>query len=425
MAKDSAKLINEKLAHARDGEVVLYKRGDSAKWQARFKLKDMKWHRVATKHMNLKYASEVACEAYDKARFLFDENMPLTTKRFDAVAKITVTELERQLAAGVGKVVYVDYIRTINKYLAPYFGQKNINNIGYEEIKAFNEWRIAEMGRNPVVSTITTHNSAFNRVFDTAVEHGWISAAAVPKMKNNGTKGGVREALSYSEYKRLVGFMPSWVDKAHTAKSRQMRELLRDYVLVLANTGIRHGTEALGLKWRDIEWVTKDKVRYLEFTVDGKVGKRELIARHNTEDYLRRLQLRQDDIKHISLDTLLKRRVNEPVFKLRNGETTRNLNGTFRSLMRDSGIDKDKQTREKRTLYSLRHTYAHFSLLLENMDVYTLAEQMGTSVKMIEMHYGHLKPKMKANIIAGKRMNQRERGDKSVVANKVKLKVVK
>ena len=121
------------------------------------------------------------------------------------------------------------------------------------------------------------------------------------------------------------------------------------------------------MKWRDIEWVTKDKVRYLEFTVDGKVGKRELIARHNTEDYLRRLQLRQDDIKHISLDTLLKRRVNEPVFKLRKGETTRNLNGTFRSLMRDSGIDKDKQTREKRTLYSLRHTYAHFSLFISHL----------------------------------------------------------
>ena len=27
-------------------------------------------------------------------------------------------------------------------------------------------------------------------------------------------------------------------------KSRDMRYLLRDYVLILANTGIRHGTEA-------------------------------------------------------------------------------------------------------------------------------------------------------------------------------------
>ena len=38
------------------------------------------------------------------------------------------------------------------------------------------------------------------------------------------------------------------------------------------------------------------------------------------------------------------------------------------------------------------------------IDVYTLARQMGTSVKMIEQHYGHLNPAMKADVIAGKRM---------------------
>ena len=61
-------LVNEKLAHARGGEVVLYKRRDSTRWQARSKLKDLKWHRVATKHINIQYAAEVACEAYDRAR---------------------------------------------------------------------------------------------------------------------------------------------------------------------------------------------------------------------------------------------------------------------------------------------------------------------------------------------------------------------
>ena len=49
MAKIAVTLVNEKLAHARGGEVVLYKRGDSKRWQARYKLKDLKWHRLATK----------------------------------------------------------------------------------------------------------------------------------------------------------------------------------------------------------------------------------------------------------------------------------------------------------------------------------------------------------------------------------------
>ena len=422
MAKIAVTLVNENLAHARNGEVVLYKRGDSKRWQARFKLKDLKWHRVATKHVNIQFAAETACEAYDRARFLYDEKIPITSKRFDSVADIAVDEMERQLKAGVGKSVYNDYISVIKKYLKPFFGAKAINTIGYEEIKKYSDWRTVQMKKPPVASTVTTHISAFNRVFDCAVERGWIAAAQVPKMKNNGEKGVAREAFSLSEYKSLTSFMPKWAQKGHTAKTREMRELLRDYVLILVNTGMRHGTETKDMKWRDIEWITKNKEQYLQITVTGKVGKRQLIARHNTEDYLIRIQQRQSNIAHLEFDTLLKRKLNENVFKLRSGETTANLSQTFNNLMRDSGLDADRDVKQRRSLYSLRHTYAHLALLKERMDVYTLAKQMGTSVKMIEQHYGHLQPSQKADVIAGKRMSAR----KTTAAKKTaKLKVVK
>jgi integrase len=425
MPKISVTLVNEKLAHARGGEVVLYKRGDSKRWQARFKLKDLQWHRLATKHINIQYAAETACEAYDRARFLFEEKIPITSKRFDSVADIATDEMERQIAAGVGKRVYKDYIIVIRKYLKPFFGAKHINTIGYEEIKRFNEWRTKEMKKPPVASTVTTHISAFNRVFDCAIERGWIAAAQVPKMKNNGEKGVAREALSLSEYKSLTSFMPKWAQKGHTAKTREMRELLRDYVLILVNTGMRHGTETKDLKWRDIEWITKDKEQYLQITVTGKIGKRQLIANHSTEIYLQRIQQRQSNIANLEFDTLLKRRLNEDVFKLRNGETTANLRQTFKTLMRDSGLDANRDTKQKRTLYSLRHTYAHLALLKDKMDVYTLAKQMGTSVKMIEQHYGHLQPSQKADVIAGKRIVARKTTEENKAEAKTKLKAVK
>ena len=424
MAKIAVTLVNENLAHARNGEVVLYKRGDSKRWQARFKLKDLKWHRVATKHVNIQFAAETACEAYDRARFLYDEKIPITSKRFDSVADIAVDEMEKQLKAGVGKSVYNDYISVIKKYLKPFFGAKAINTIGYEEIKKYSDWRTVQMKKPPVASTVTTHISAFNRVFDCAVERGWIAAAQVPKMKNNGEKGVAREAFSLSEYKSLTSFMPKWAQKGHTAKTREMRELLRDYVLILVNTGMRHGTETKDMKWRDIEWITKNKEQYLQITVTGKVGKRQLIARHNTEDYLIRIQQRQSNIAHLEFDTLLKRRLNENVFKLRSGETTANLSQTFNNLMRDSGLDADRDIKQRRSLYSLRHTYAHLALLKERMDVYTLAKQMGTSVKMIEQHYGHLQPSQKADVIAGKRMNARKTTATKKIETQPKLKVV-
>src|SRR3546814_17906185 len=42
-----------------------------------------------------------------------------------------------------------------------------------------------------------------------------------------------------------------------------------------------------------------------------------------------------------------------------------------------------------RTTYCFRHTYATLRLSA-GVDVYILAQQMGTSVKMIEQHYGHV-----------------------------------
>jgi integrase len=407
--KVAVTIVNEKLAHARGGEVVLYKRGDSTRWQARFKLKDLKWHRVATKHINIQYAAEVACEAYDRARFLFAENIPISSKRFDVAADLAVEEMRRQLAADVGKSVYNDYITVITKYLIPYFGKYNINTIGYEELQAFGAWREKLMGRKPVASTVTTHISAINRVYDVAIERGWIAQQQVPKIKNTGAKGTAREAFSKSEYASLTSYMVKWCEKGHTDKTKQMRQLLRDYVLILANTGMRHGTEAANLKWKDVAFIKKADEYYLQLTVSGKRGRRSLIARHQTEVYLERLYKRQPHLaKFATLEKLLEKKINEPVFKLASGEVTKNLAGTFRVLMKESGLDKDREVKQKRTLYSLRHTYAHEVLMKERMDVYTLAKQMGTSVKMIEQHYGHLNPALKADVIAGKRYTKRE-----------------
>lgn len=425
--KIAVTLVNENLAHARGGEVVLYKRGDSKKWQARYKLKDLKWHRVATKQQNIQYAAEVACESYDRARFLFDEKIPISSKRFDTVAKLAVKEMEAQIASGNGKPVYNDYITAINKYLIEFFGNYHLNTIGYEELEKFSKWRIKRMGRAPVQSTVTTHTSALNRVWDYALQRGWITNVQVPKMKNNGAKGTAREAFSKSEYKSLTSYMPHWVDKGHTEKSNMMRRLLREYILILANTGIRHGTEAQSLRWCDIEWVTKDNLRYLQLTVNGKTGKRQPIANHNAQDYLRRLQLLRPSLAKYSFDTLLKKKITDKVFVLEDGTATNSLAGTFRGLMRDSGLDKNRSVKEKRSLYSLRHTYAHAAILDDKMDVYTLAKQMGTSVKMIELHYGHLHPAQKADVIAGKRYGKHKlvQAEEVPVKQKPKLKVVK
>ena len=52
---------------------------------------------------------------------------------------------------------------------------------------------------------------------------------------------------------------------------------------------------------------------------------------------------------------------------------------------------------------------------------------MGTSVKTIELHYGHLQPAQKANVIAGKCMGSKKKvvAAEVQVAEKQKLERVK
>jgi integrase len=91
------------------------------------------------------------------------------------------------------------------------------------------------------------------------------------------------------------------------------------------------------------------------------------------------------------------------VFRLPDSTVTKNLRQTFKLLMKDTGLLKCPRTGQDRTLYSLRHTYATFALLNDGMDVHTLAVQMGTSIQMIERHYSHLTPRLRKEVLTGKR----------------------
>jgi hypothetical protein len=138
-------------------------------------------------------------------------------------------------------------------------------------------------------------------------------------------------------------------------------------------------------------------------SVSGKTGRRDIICRAGTINYLKRIQSRCPDIAHLSFEQLIKSKRDEPVFRLPDGTASANLRQTFRILMRDTGLLTCPRTGQDRTLYSLRHTYATFSLLNDGMDVHTLAVQMGTSILMIERHYSHLTPRLKKEMLTGKR----------------------
>ena len=228
------------------------------------------------------------------------------------------------------------------------------------------------------------------RLLNTAINRGLISSeAAVPKLSTRGQKSNPRPAFTRREIDHLQTFMATWADGGRLTVEREMRPFLRDYVEFLLYTGMRHGTEAIGLRWCDVSWHEADGKRYLRMWVNGKTGGRFIIAKHLALPVLKRLWRRQQAILNIKFKTVFESSLKQPLFALTTGHELPSLNGTFRRLMRDSEMLKsvDEQTR---TVYSLRHTYATFELLENSTDIHTLRWQIGSITPMIERHYSKL-----------------------------------
>ena len=383
-----------------EGDITLTKRLGSNAWQARYKIGN-KWMRITTGHDDLDKAKKAAKDAYLRAKFREAEGLPIVNKRFDAVARLTKNKLLAALAANEGKVIYKDYITAIDRYLIPFFGNYDISSLNYSLIKQFAEWRDKKLGRKTKASTINTHNTTLNRVFEEGLMYGYLVKSQIPLLQNKGVKSERRPNFTLDEYKQLGRYMRHWINVGKEGKSTEMRYLLRDYVHILANTGMRHGTEAYGIKWKHLSWHMNEGTRVLMISVDGKTGQRELVARHSAIRYLQRIHSRANDLKHLSFEEVIKLGINEYVFRLADGTKTINLAHTFTALLKSADLLIDRRTDTNRSLYSLRHTYATFALLYNKTPIFDLEMQMGTSVEMIRKHYSHLTTRSVAKQLAG------------------------
>lgn len=391
---------NAQAIYLRDGEVVLYRRSRSLLYQCRYKLADGSWYRQSTRKASIEHAVAVACGLYDEARYRQRLGLAHQTHTFAQIAAVTLAELRVKIDASTGRTAYSDYVGCIEKYFVPYFKDKRLEELTNTDVVEFELWRDRQMRRKPKASTLMNFASAWNKLLAVAVERGYISERVpVPKLTTKGEKGKTRPAFSEEEITRLLTFMETWQYKGLREVEQEIRPLLRDYIEMLLLTGMRHGTEAMGVCWKHIEWHTDKGIRYLRIWVDGKTGGRWLIAKHRAVEVLKRLHARQTDLKQISFEDLFAIRVPHLLFRFSDGYQPPSMNGTFRRLMRDTGLLKNTEG-QTRTLYSLRHTYATFELLNNKTDIHTLSKQMGNSAAMIEKHYSKLTATMAADKLA-------------------------
>lgn len=160
-----------------------------------------------------------------------------------------------------------------------------------------------------------------------AVEKGYIREKQVPKGKLPEDKAR-REEFTLQEYRHLHTYARQWIKDAHTDYHRWYRTMAYNFILIMANTGMRT-MEARNLRWRDIDVRRDDSGRkFVTMNVHAKKKYRELVAAENVVTYL-------DRIKEISKAT----GSNDYVFTIQAGTSATDLYGPLiGTLLEKAGL---------------------------------------------------------------------------------------
>jgi len=422
-------------------ELLLAQRPRSSVWQCRYCIDGM-WQHTTTGERDLKLAKKRAHEILVEAKMRKKMQVAPITRRFRDVAKHTLKRMEKETVSGNGKASYRDYTLAINNYLLPILGSYHVDNIDYQALQKLDDERRVRMKKEPTRSTLLTHNAALNMVFDEAVYRGYMVESSRPKLQIKGKKSERRVEFSVDEVRAIRANFDTWIERAR-ADAKPIRQLLKDYVEVLLDTGARPGKELLQLRWVQVDLkmypiikktgnvvkgneydseeeeevvINSNKTAILKIQ-NGKTGARTAIGRLPTVKALNRIAQRN---YAMSASALIDEGSKDLIFRFKEWlskeeiaakKRARLITPTsfvklFGTYLTEHNLHTDPITNKKRQFYSLRHTYATLALTNDRVPIHTLAKQMGTSVGMIEKHYSHLEPVKAVHQLRGEETRQ-------------------
>lgn len=325
------------------------------------------------------------------------------------------------------------------RYLKPYFTDKNGNSLMLNDITAsiasdywawrMNYWvngagvKLATFNpkrrkaktqsthnarKQPADKTLQMEQSALNQIFYDACERGRMQQLFTMKAHKRSPKIGRRPGFDSEEYSALTRYLRSYRDCSGVFSSNNLNEWhklqrvqLYYFVLFLANSGLRVG-EAREMRWHDVTFDVDIE------TDDGTVKIAEVrVSKETKKDEVRYVQTQPSANGHLKAwrqrspfnkgpDYVWLGQIDKDA---KASKPFTDLNRGFQLFLqkvpyqqREDGLlyDRDGQ---KRSLYSLRHTYATFRLEKGDVSVYDLSLNMGCKVAQIEKHYSHVMTK--------------------------------
>jgi integrase len=296
----------------------------------------------------------------------------------------------------------------IRNWIIPFWREIRIDGVSPKSVADWQEWRQQQVGnvnttmvrggksseyerkvKRPAPTTMNREWSHLGRGFKIAVENQWIAQERVPTFSplvwptrdhvKSHIKASRRPAFSPEQRVRVYGYLErqteSFEDKVFGA-----------FAALMMASGLRTG-EAHDLRFRDLTEVSDGDIATVMVTVRGaiagarKTGKREVFSLKSSVKVMQ-------DLKELYEQKKISMGADDYVFRNETGKKIAAFDDLFKKMIETlqcTPIDTD----EPFSVYSFRHTYATYQL--ENgIDRHDLAENMGTSVKIINQHYGHV-----------------------------------
>jgi len=340
--------------------VNVYRRENSRYWQCATYLGGRN-HRISTKCDGLEQAKDFAEDWYLELRGKHKRGELRNEKTFNQAADQFEHEYEI-ITEGNRHPVYVEGHKTrLRIHLRPFFGEMGLSQITPGQVQEYRihrrEKAMEERGQPPARNTMHQEIVCLRQVLKTAHRHGWLQYLPdLSEPYRTNAKISHRAWFSHEEYKKLYEATRERARKPKRKRYQWESEQLHDFVLFMANTGLRPD-EAYRLEYRDVEIVEDEATgeTILEIEVRGKRG--------------------------------------VGYCKSMTGAVT-----LFNQILEETDLKNDREG-NPRTAYSLRHTYICFRLM-EGADIYQIAKNCRTSVEMIEKYYAsHIKTSLDAAAI--------------------------
>jgi hypothetical protein len=367
-------------------KVIVYRRKDSDKcWQCATFLSRRMW-RKSTREDSLAKAKDFAEDWYlglrgKQSAGLLEIPKP---KPKGPTFQQAADKFMEEYVALVGHERSPKHIKILKLklrlHLIPFFGNMAVTEITSDVVQQYRVHRATTNTdrdgnlRPPSRTTIHHEIVTLRHALKTALQQRWITG--LPDLSERfkaSNKVSYRPWFPPADYKALYEATRARTKKPPEPHQKADNEDLHDYVLIMANSGLRTD-EADNLELRDIAVIfDKPTGEYiLDIDVRGKRGQGTCKTMPGAVAPFERLRDRK---------TL------KPTDRLFKGRRMKDL---LNEVLVETNLKLDRDGK-RRSAYSLRHTYICFRLLA-GADVYQVAKNCRTSVEVIQTNYAaHIK----------------------------------